>query len=184
MGPGLLQQFYAQVQGLVGHAGALVSAGRHDEAIALLDQEIAVSVNAADKIFIRCFRAFIQTASGRLDLVEPAEQLLAELSPDDHVLLGYMAYTLGRMGKIVEAERILADLEARAEHSYVSPTALFYASLGLNNDDRSFRWLNQSVDENVYLVLHTLRTSPVVDPLRDDPRFDAALDRIGLLRDI
>ena len=61
---------------------------------------------------------------------------------------------------------------------------MFYASLGLADRDRIFFWLDQAIEEKVFLVIILLRTSPIVNHIRNDPRFEAALDRVGLLRDI
>ncbi len=83
-----------------------------------------------------------------------------------------------------EAESIVADLEKRARTNYVSPTALFYAAIGLANHDRTFFWLDQAIEEKVFLVIILLRTSPIVNHIRNDPRFEEALDRVGLLRDV
>ena len=76
------------------------------------------------------------------------------------------------------------DLENRTRTGYVSPTAMFYAALGLADRDRIFFWLDQAINEKVFLVIVLLRTSPLVNSIRNDPRFEAALDRVGLLRDI
>lgn len=163
---------------------ALVAAGRTDEAIALLNKELMLAQNPGQKIFLRCNRALILAQTGAIAAIEPLDELIKAVPQDEYNSRGYLAYSLSKAGRLPEAERIVADLENRARTNYVSPNAMFYATLGLADRDRIFFWLDQAINEKVFLVTVLLRTSPIVDSIRNDPRFEAALDRIGLLRDV
>ena len=165
-------------------AMALVAAGRTDEAVAQLDKELLLAKNPNRKIFLRCYRALLLAVAGDIAAIEPLDELLEAVPLREYVNRGYLAYILSRAGRLPEAESIVADLENRARTNYVSPTALFYAAIGLANHDRTFFWLDQAIEEKVFLVIILLRTSPIVNHIRNDPRFEEALDRVGLLRDV
>ena len=46
------------------------------------------------------------------------------------------------------------------------------------NLDESFRWLNRAIDRRDQ-ALYQMTGDPFLDNLRDDPRFDAVLERLG-----
>ncbi len=163
---------------------ALVAAGRTDEAVAQLNKELLLAQNSDQEIFLRCTRALILAQTGDIAAIEPLDELIKAVPQDEYTSRGYLAYSLSKAGRLPEAERIVADLENRARTNYVSPTAMFYATLGLADRDRIFFWLDQAINEKVFLVTVLLRTSPIVNSIRNDPRFEAALDRVGLLRDV
>ena len=102
--------------------------------------------------------------------------------PDEYrqILLGYM---YGRSGDRTRAKRILDKLEAQAnkmEHPGGVGGYLAIACVGLGDKDRTFAWLNKSVDEREWFVLATLKPDPMWDPLRSDPRYAALLKRMGM----
>jgi hypothetical protein len=67
------------------------------------------------------------------------------------------------------ANRALADLEARAGASYVSPYLMAVASAGLD-PERAFRALEAAFEERSP-ALRLLKRDPRFDPIRGDPRF-------------
>lgn len=69
-----------------------------------------------------------------------------------------------------EARAELARLETQARQEYVSAYELASASAALGEPDRAFTWLDQAVVERASL-LTTLRIDPVMDALRQDPRY-------------
>ena len=74
---------------------------------------------------------------------------------------------------------MLAELHERAQHAYVRPLAFAWISIGLDEKDRAFAWLEQAYAEHdPYLTL--INADPVYDILRADPRFTALLQKIGL----
>ncbi len=75
---------------------------------------------------------------------------------------------------------VIADLERRGTAGYVSPTPLFWAYLGMGDKDKAFEWLDRAIDEFAFIVIMGLKTQPLFDPLRDDPRFGAALVKARL----
>ncbi len=90
---------------------------------------------------------------------------------------------LGRVyavsGKKDEARRILAELNDRSKHPFVSSYLMadFYAGLGDN--DRAFASLERAYEERSWYMTH-LKLDPELDPLRSDSRFADLVKRVGL----
>jgi serine/threonine-protein kinase len=82
-------------------------------------------------------------------------------------------------GKTAEAREILAKLMQRAHRDYVAPVLLssIYAHLG--ETDLAFKCLDQAYEERSPTLAVGIR-SPMYDPLRADPRFDALVRKLGL----
>ncbi len=93
--------------------------------------------------------------------------------------LGHGAYVLARGGESQAAMRLTRQLETNRGRHYVDPFQLALAWLGLGDHDKAFDWLEQSLaNRSRDMVL--LPVNPVMDPLRDDPRFAQLLKRCGL----
>ncbi len=94
--------------------------------------------------------------------------------------LAAIAHAHARAGHEAEARRVLAELERRSGERYVSAFDLGLVHLGLGETDRAFEFFDRAVDERAYwLVLAGV--DPRLDPLRDDGRFKALLERVGLV---
>jgi DNA-binding winged helix-turn-helix (wHTH) protein/tetratricopeptide (TPR) repeat protein len=91
---------------------------------------------------------------------------------------GMQAYVLGRLGAMPEATALRDRLEARAVRGFVTPYARVLAQLGLGAHDAALVGLEQMVNER-HSVLG-LGVSPLMDPLRAEPRFRRLLERAGL----
>ncbi|HEY4955665.1 MAG TPA: hypothetical protein VII02_12360 [Gemmatimonadaceae bacterium] len=73
----------------------------------------------------------------------------------------------------------LEELEATRADDCVSPVELATLNIGLGNVDKALDWAAQSLKERrgwmAYLNVH-----PIVDPLRDNPRFKILVEEMGL----
>ncbi len=86
-------------------------------------------------------------------------------------------------GGMRECGRIILNLFCEIEKTrYITPGAFVYCYAALGDLDRAFEWLERAYKERS-LFLAYLRSAPMVDPLRDDPRFDELLRRIGIPQD-
>lgn len=80
----------------------------------------------------------------------------------------------------VLAQKRLERLKARNDEGKYVPAseyAMVYARLG--DKEQTFAWLDKAVEERNRFALE-LKIRPVFDNLRDDPRFQALLRRVGL----
>ncbi|HJQ68671.1 MAG TPA: hypothetical protein VKA70_06850 [Blastocatellia bacterium] len=82
-------------------------------------------------------------------------------------------------GRVEEARRVLEELKRISGERYVSPYHIATIFAGLGDNDRAFACLDQAhEDRSEWLIW--LAVDPKLDPLRDDPRFQVLLRRVGL----
>jgi TolB-like protein/Flp pilus assembly protein TadD len=78
------------------------------------------------------------------------------------------------------AERELEQLELkRSGGNYVAAAHFVFANLRRGNLDAAFEWLPKMVEEPNWFALQ-LRVNPILDPLRDDARFDKILQSLSV----
>jgi len=91
-------------------------------------------------------------------------------------LLGY-AYAIS--GDRPKAEQILRELEQMAKRQYVSSTAFADIHLGLGEKEKALDWLEKSYQDQESACWY-LKIDPIYDSVRNEPRFQALLKKIGL----
>jgi tetratricopeptide (TPR) repeat protein len=66
-----------------------------------------------------------------------------------------------------------------SEQDYVDPIWIWptYAAIGYR--DEAFAWMERGIEAEAYVTVFS-GVSPLADPLRDDPRYQAILDRLSL----
>jgi serine/threonine-protein kinase len=92
--------------------------------------------------------------------------------------LGTLGFALARAGNEVEARAILAELQQRAEREYVSPVALATVCLGLGMHERALDWCERAYEDRRGWMAY-LTVNPLFDPIRELPRFQALVRRVG-----
>jgi eukaryotic-like serine/threonine-protein kinase len=93
--------------------------------------------------------------------------------------IGVLGYAYGRSGNREHAKAHLDELATRAAKGHVSPMWFALVYLGLSDFESVFRWLNRAFEErDGSLILITAAVE--FDPVREDPRFMALLDRMGV----
>jgi adenylate cyclase len=106
------------------------------------------------------------------------QQMLERWGRDPWILwdLGYASAVSGQHD---QARQALAELHERAQSGYVRSLAFAWVSIGLDQKEQAFTWLEKAFEEHEpYLTL--LHIDPTYDRLRTDPRFTALLQKIGL----
>ena len=101
------------------------------------------------------------------------------LSGGSPMMRAALAQTYASAGRREEALRILEDLKELAKQRYVAACFLAGIHLGLEEHDRAMDYLEKSLEEHSHWLIY-LHTDPAVDGLRENPRFQALLSRIGL----
>jgi non-specific serine/threonine protein kinase len=93
-------------------------------------------------------------------------------------------YTLGisyaYAGRTAEARQLLEELKEREQSSYVLPYAFGMIHLALGELDQGFERLNQAIGERDIIAIMYLKSDPLFDPFRSDPRFQALLRKMNL----
>jgi len=70
----------------------------------------------------------------------------------------------------------LRDLEQHGTR--VWPLGHAYIELGLGNKEEAIAWLERGAAENDSTILNFIKTLPLLDPLRGDPRFERLVNEI------
>jgi eukaryotic-like serine/threonine-protein kinase len=160
-------------------AFVLYLARRYDEAIAQAQRTIELAPNGPFGSF-RLAQAY--TEKGMYDEAVTALERGIKLAGDQDVRWkGYLARTYGLAGHRNEALRILAELLALEQVSYVPPTAIAVVHLGLGQLDEAMNWFDKAYeirDGDLYLIPNW----PGSDPLRSDERFQRLLQRMNFPR--
>ena len=107
--------------------------------------------------------------------VEKAEALAP--SSEDHNFLGLLGWVYASLGRRVDAQRILNHMTGLSPRRYVGKSHLATVHGALGDADSAFRLLREAAAADEMLVL--LKTHPMSDPLRADPRFDALVNELG-----
>jgi serine/threonine-protein kinase len=107
-----------------------------------------------------------------------SEESLKNHMSDQYFLLysGYAYAKTGRRDKAEDAIKKLRELE-KTEPVDSYDFAVLY--VGLGDKDKAIIELEKSFNERGYYV-PLLSVDPLMDPLRDDPRFAALIKRVGL----
>lgn len=95
--------------------------------------------------------------------------------------LAWTAAVYGRAGHAEEARRALAKLEQIPDSVAVRTITLLIAYSGTGQKDRVIELLEKAYAEHSNAVV-AMKVEPMLDPFRNDPRFQDLLRRVGLER--
>ncbi len=150
--------------------GVYLYTGRYAEALEEARRTVELYPEHAAALYVLGTSA---AQMGAYDEAIDAHEKMARINPRWTFALGR---TYAVAGRIDDALRILADLEAQPPSSWGAiGLADLHAALG--NKDGAFRWLAY---EPPHGWLPWSRANPALEPLRDDPRFHDLLRRLDL----
>jgi eukaryotic-like serine/threonine-protein kinase len=112
---------------------------------------------------------------------QQAYQSILAFAPHDPALLALVGHLYAVSGQPGAARGIISQMQqmTTAKDKYVPSLYIALIYIGLGDKNQAFAWLDKAFEErSEYLVY--LPTEPMADPLRDDPRFLALLERVGL----
>jgi TolB-like protein/DNA-binding winged helix-turn-helix (wHTH) protein/Flp pilus assembly protein TadD len=90
------------------------------------------------------------------------------------------AYVYARAGERHEAARALEDLKRRLRRDPAQTAPLMaFVYAGMNDREHALFWLNKAYSEHSNTLL-SLKVDPAYDFVRDDPRFQDLLRKVGL----
>ncbi|MGH9365120.1 MAG: hypothetical protein ACRD1B_07645, partial [Thermoanaerobaculia bacterium] len=82
-------------------------------------------------------------------------------------------------GKRSQALATVAEMKALAARRYVSPAYMAWIYLTLGDKDQAFEWYGKACDDRSFDILF-LKTNPLLESFRADPRFPDLARRAGL----
>ena len=130
---------------------------------------------------VESYRMFGSTLALQGDTVE-AERIFREaiaLPGSGAYSTATLGWLLARVGRRDEATQLLRQLEAEREHGYVSPVALAMVHIGLGNLQEALDWAERAYEERRGWVVY-VNVNPMFDPLRQEPRFAALVQKMRL----
>jgi tetratricopeptide (TPR) repeat protein len=159
------------------HLGWLLyHARRYDEAIREFQTVLDVEPDHPSALW---FRGFALIESSRLDEAVETLEHLVHVWERNPAALGLLARAYGSAGRRAEARDIVSELQTRQRAGYVPPAPFVHAYIGLGDRENAFAALERAYRERSNIV-QFLKTHPLYDSLRDDPRFTQLLHRVGL----
>jgi len=102
------------------------------------------------------------------------------ISPDDPVALTGLGYGYAVTGRRADAERVLARLNELSKREFISPVWMAKIYSGLGEKDKAFESLERAYGDRSIVSVAFIKTNPMLDPLRPDPRFADLLRRMNL----
>jgi adenylate cyclase len=106
-------------------------------------------------------------------------QNMVQVAPDSPYAQQALGYAYGATGRRDEALEVLANLDQLAKTRYIPPSAQAYVYLGLGQKDIALDWLEKAYAERDTEMIF-LMVDPPLAPLRNEPRFQALLKKVGL----
>ncbi len=94
---------------------------------------------------------------------------------------GSLGYTYAASGDRAKAEQILRDLDEMAKTQYVSPASRASVYLGLGKKAKALDWIEKAYED--LDPLWWWNADQLYDSIRDEPRFQAALQKIASLHE-
>ena len=107
-----------------------------------------------------------------------AEYRKASELDDDPFALALLGQAYARAGQRDEANKILVRLNEAAKTRYVGAYGIGLVYLGLGDKKRAMDELERAYRENDGNDIYNIRVDPLLDDLRDNPRFEALAEKI------
>jgi len=153
----------------------LYEARRYDEALVLARKTLELDSNfaGAHDLLGLCFLWKGDSAGAIAEFQESKS-----LDPQPYYDAA-LAYAYARAGDRAKVEQARRDLDDLAKQRYISPGLRMLLHFGLGEKDKALDWLEQCYQEQDGTCWN-LKTNPLYDPVRNEPRFQALLKKVGL----
>jgi TolB-like protein/Tfp pilus assembly protein PilF/predicted Ser/Thr protein kinase len=153
-------------------------AGRHDSAIEILKRTIEMDPDYSfTHLSLGMTYASLSMFDAALDEFDAEERIQGGFHP---LVAAWRGLTYARMGRIQEAERILAELTKDSPEPCPSPSSIALLCFALGRDGEAYEWLERAVEERDAHLLLQFNIFRRPDIAGGDPRFDRLLERMGL----
>lgn len=136
-------------------------------------QRAALLLAPQDPYFFSNLATTLSLAGKHAEASSAAKRAVS-IAPGNQSLKAILAFVYARGGQRAEAEQIVQALTDSAD---VNVHNLAMAHLALGETDRTFELLERAIAEGGNFVAD-IGIDPALDPLRDDPRMDALLEKI------
>jgi serine/threonine protein kinase/Tfp pilus assembly protein PilF len=153
----------------------LIYAGQTDEALNRLQKTFELDPNYR---LIHLFASSAYIEKGMFAEAVAEARKARELSGVSSYPTAFLGYALAKSGKRAEAQAVLEELLKLSTERYIPPYHIALIYNGLDERDKAFAWLERGfVQRDPKMVF--LKVEPKWNNLRDDPRFQDLLQRVG-----
>ena len=154
----------------------LYYARQYDQAIEQLRKALELEPNYPVTHWIL---GLIYRKTGQYEMAIAEGKKAVDSSGGNPLMRAALAHTCATAGRKDDALRMLSELAELANQQYVSP--YFFAGIhaGLGEHGRALEYLDAARNEKSHWLLY-LHIDPGMDSLREDVRFQALLDSVGL----
>jgi serine/threonine-protein kinase len=154
---------------------AYLYARRYDQARYHLERAVAMNTEAEESHRIL---GLILTFQKQFDAAEQAlRDGLALAEQGGTYTKATLGFSMAAAGNDSYAREVAGELEEKRKHEYVSPVELALTYIALKENDKALDWVDVSIDERRGWAAY-LRVHPVLDSLRNEPRFDEMVRRM------
>ncbi|MSU51498.1 MAG: TIR domain-containing protein [Opitutus sp.] len=158
-------------------AWGLYMAHRYDEAITQARRTMELQPNDANSHSTVGLALFFK-GNGAEAVVELRK---ARKLDDIPWFIGSLGFALAASGDRAGAEQVLRDVEEMAKRRFVNAGVRAQIFLGLGEKARALDWLEKGYEEQDGICWN-LKMDPIFDGVRDEPRFQALLKKVGFDR--
>lgn len=140
------------------------------------NQALELEHEAAFPLWVRALGLI---GRGRLgDAIAAAERgvIVGERQP---LLLSVLGAVYGMAGRTADAEGVLSEMQTRAAQEYIAPLWMADVCIGLGRKQEALDLLDQAYEQGNAFI-YRAGVAAEYDTLRDEPRFQALLVRLGL----
>jgi TolB-like protein/Flp pilus assembly protein TadD len=130
--------------------------------------------------FSHWFLSHAYRLNGRLDEAIAEAEKANDLSGGTALTLGALGGAYARAGRTAEARRVLEELTARRQSTYVPASAFTMVHFGLGEQEEGTKWMAIGAEERDPVIVTASSVSPHYDPLRSHLAFQALLRKMNL----
>ena len=158
---------------------AYFGARQYDRAIELYRRAIERNPSNAHGHFL-LGEAYLAKGMYGEGVAELQKAVAIENAPERWNRQPMLAYGYAVSGRRDEAQKILDEQKELAKQGrYISPYNFAIIYTGIGDKDRAFEWLDKAYEEHSQPLEH-VKSRPLFDSLRSDPRFTDLLGRMKL----
>jgi len=151
-----------------------LNARRYDEAETQIRKTLEID---ASFFLAHFYLGCVLELKGRVAQAIPEFQKAFDLN-DDLYALALLCNAYARNGQAEKARKVLAQLNEEAKSRHVAPYALAVALLGLGEKERALAELERAYQTHDTNYLFVIKTDPLLDDLRGNPRFEALVQKV------
>jgi len=155
---------------------ALYHGRSYDEAVAQLLRTVELDPNYPVTYWIL---GLLLRITSRHDMAIAEGEKAVTRSGGSPLMRAALAHSLGTAGRTTEAGEMLDDLTGLATKKYVAPYFFAGIYIGMGENERAIECLEKCYEEHSHWLIY-LHLDPSMDALREHPRFQNLLQRVGL----